>query len=243
MASLGGQKMSDGKQGERFSYTTEVINFILKAADCPSKFRPFLDILIGMAEGRVEFEASDAEVAGRYRGRGQMGATKQWASDKRKGLKEWQDQNGLQFVEYIHGGRDKDKYISTSYKLYLPQYAEQVEAEARKNEIEWKENRDSAIFGAALDLIYKLQEDSRVTLKKKVSTKGFIPSHRVTQQLNTARTLLKQAEELLEKYDFKPDANDKEIVEDIDKSITSIKERGFVENILDTIIFGERVED
>ena len=60
------------------SYVTEAISQLLAAKDCPSKFRPLVDYLVGLAGGCTDwFEAADDEVGlnarltARRRGRGE----------------------------------------------------------------------------------------------------------------------------------------------------------------------------
>jgi hypothetical protein len=238
-----GAKMSDsnakeGKYGEGYSLITETINYILLAADCPQKFRTYIDCLIGIGNEKIKFDASDSEVARQAKGIGAnvgKGASKGWARDRRRDLMKWQEEKNILLVKIVPGKRDSgsQEYTKSSFTLHLLEYAKQVISEANDKKIPKYGNRSTVLRQTANDLVDKLR--SQPINAKNLSY--FDPPTEVLKNLRSARTNLEKATRLLNKYKFKLKKSDKELIQEIEKYIASIKDRGYVENILDSIIF------
>jgi hypothetical protein len=89
------------EQAEKFAFTTDAVTYILSAAGCPNKFRDYIDCLIGIADGNVEFDASDKQIERRRKVKkssGRKGFKEYWARDKRRDLLKWQKENDLKFT-------------------------------------------------------------------------------------------------------------------------------------------------
>lgn len=235
--------MPEGKEkekyGEDYSYVTDAINYILIAAECPQKFHNYIYCLIGIADGRPEFEASDSEVASRARGniaKGYRNATKGWARDKRRDFVKWQDENKITFVDITPGKKTADEYTKSTYKLYLPKYAEQVKDEAQKNEVEFKTDRATAIQQAANGLVAELRAKAGHTTKKKNRT-WISPYDEVLRQLRAARTNLKFAVSVLKQNEFQLLRGDEDLIKAIELYIAEINKIGYVDDILNAMIF------
>lgn len=228
-----------GNFDEDFSFTTEAINQILVEANCPNKFRQYIDCLVGVANRKFEFEASDSELAKRARGR--IGGTnkhadKGWARDKRRDLLDWQDEGNLKLIDFFLRDYDpKTKSRPKSlYHFHLLKYAEQVVEEARKDTISWNHNNSTAIQQAAQKLVYQVL-GRQVNVPK--GKKYIDPSREVVTKIKTAGTNLKEAVRLLKKYDFQLMREDEALVKAIEASIEKIKNRGYVDDISDAVIF------
>jgi hypothetical protein len=236
-------KMSDRNDKEKlvedYSYATEAINQILVAANCPNRFRQYIDCLVGVANGNIEFEASDPMVAKRARGRldgANKHANKEWAKDKRTELLKWQDKGNLKLFE--HEVRDYDKSTRTrppsKYRLHLLRYAEQVITKAQRNDNLWRVNRSKAIEVEAEHLVNEVLGRQVSTPKNK---KYIDPPSEVKIKIKSAKTNLEEAVKILKKYDFSLIREDEQLVETIEKLIRAIRDRGFIDDILDTKIF------
>ena len=112
------------------SYVTEAISQSLAAKDCPSKFRPLVDYLVGLAGGCTDwFEAGDDEVGLNARPTAEgvsRDAACKWVQRMRKGFLEWEKKANVTFIECMPGGRDpktKENYKSR-YKVNLLGLAE-----------------------------------------------------------------------------------------------------------------------
>src|SRR4051812_31157114 len=84
------------EQSEKFAFTTDAVTYILSAAGCPNKFRDYIDCLIGLADGNVEFDATDKQIEGHRKVKkssSQKAQKQYWARDKRRDLLEWQKDN------------------------------------------------------------------------------------------------------------------------------------------------------
>jgi hypothetical protein len=187
------------KTAHDLSSLVYVINQILAAADCPEKFRGYIDCLVGLSKGKYEFEAKDEDVAKHTRPdkKGiKDDSAKRWVSRMRGELNDWQDKNGLVFIEGKPGHKVGIMFISSSYRLPLIKYAEQVIDEARKD-ILWRSNPQQAIRNAAQDLINKLNP-SRVQKSLKIKRRDYREVHR---GLSAARTNLEKVMKYLKDND------------------------------------------
>ena len=90
------------------SYVTEAISQLLAAKDCPSKFRPLVDYLVGLAGGCTDwFEAGDDEVGLNARPTAEgvsRDAACKWVQRMRKGFLEWEKKANVTFIECMPGG-------------------------------------------------------------------------------------------------------------------------------------------
>jgi hypothetical protein len=229
---------STKNKDEDYAYTTAAINHLLVKANCPDKFRPYIFSLIGLANKTIEFEASDKQIATFARGRvegGNVHADKGWARDKRRELVTWQDEGNLEIVKVEV--RDYDSKTRrrppTKYTLNILEYAEQVVAQARQHKLLWSGNHSMAIQFAAEHVVTNLLGQQVNTPKDK-----FIdPPSEVVAMLKTARRNLLKAGKMLKKYNFQLMRWDERQLRAMDKYMKSIRDRGFVDDPLDAIIF------
>src|SRR5205085_11891997 len=98
--------MNDENVSDKTSEKThfiEAITQILKAVNCPTTNRNFIDILIGFGEGEIKFDAYDLELGRRadnpdnYRS---DDSARKWVQRNRKKLQTWQEQNKVFLVEF-----------------------------------------------------------------------------------------------------------------------------------------------
>jgi hypothetical protein len=228
--------MSDSKD---FSFTTEAINQILVEANCPNKFRQYIDCLVGVANKSFEFEASDLDIAKRARGRidgTTKHADKGWARDKRRDLLEWQAMGNLKLIDYEPSDYDSKMGLrpKSLYKFHLLTYAEQVVNNAQKDTNSWNRDNSIAIQRAAQELVKEVLGQQVNTPK---GPKYIDPPTEVKAKIRTARTNLQEAVRMLKKYDFKLMRDDEILVGEIEALIEKIKDRGYVDDILDVKIF------
>lgn len=227
-------------RAEEHSYATDATSYILLAAGCPTKFRTFIDCLIGIADGNVEFEASDQEIAARAKGNknsSSKSASKGWARDRRRDLNKWQKENQFNIFNFIPGGRDEhtDTYIKTQYELYIIDYIKQVIADARANAYLWQSNKHKAIKLAAENFVRQLQ--SQVYTPTNPSRYKGDPYHVSRTRLRTAKTYIKQALDILQRFDISLPRDDEAEINEIESLLDEIKKRGFVDDFFDLYYF------
>mgnify|MGYP003286708424 CR=1 FL=1 len=148
----GANSAKSNKLRLHLSFGTDAINHILVAAGCPESFRSYIDCLIGLSEGRHEFEASDKDIAARVRPDEQSfgrAAGRQWVKRKYGDFEAWQAQRGFNFIEcrrgYMehhtdHKGKKSKIFHPSRYRLHILAHAEKVVSEARKNALGWEAN-------------------------------------------------------------------------------------------------------
>jgi hypothetical protein len=191
-------------QDETFSGTdfTEAINQLLVAVNCPNKHRNFIDTLIGYAERKLRFNVFDLDLGRRADNQNNYrsdNSARKWVQRNRKNLQDWQEQNKVFLVEFSPGFRTGDKppynYVPSSYYLHIIEYAIQVLAVARKDEI-WEKHPRRAIQKAAVKkagniittpIVFKQRVPKDKDVEKQIGTK-----------LQTALTNIEKAIELIE---------------------------------------------
>jgi hypothetical protein len=160
---------ADNKRGDN-QYTiaanigdgTDAINFILVAADCPAKFRPFIDAIVGLAGDRTEwFEADDLQVGMRARvgdEKFSRVAAQKWVQRWRKEFCEWQTRKNLALVECSPGGKDTNGINYRSrYKVNLLRLAADTVKDARDS-TQWNRDPSSALELAAQAILEETPE-------------------------------------------------------------------------------------
>jgi hypothetical protein len=120
------------------SYVTGAISQLLAAKDCPSKFRPLVDYLVGLAGGCTGwFEAADEEVGLKARPTAEgvsRNAACKWVQRMRKDFLTWEKKANVTFIECMPGGKDSatGKRHKSRYKLNLLGLAEATVADAQE---------------------------------------------------------------------------------------------------------------
>jgi hypothetical protein len=154
------------------SFGTDAINHILVAAGCPERYRSYIDCIVGLSEGRHEFEARDKDVAARVRPDEQStskGAARQWLKRTRRDFEAWQEERGFNFIECRHGyiehhtdhaGRKSKIFHSSHYRLHILANVEKVISEAQKNLSRWEDNPLREIELAASKEVLRLSGGS-----------------------------------------------------------------------------------
>jgi hypothetical protein len=185
------------------SFGTDAISHILVAAKCPERFRSYIDCLVGLSDGKHEFEASDNEIAARVRPEADekllsKGATRQWVKRAYRDFEKWQVEHGFSFVEcrrgYIerhtdHEGKEIVIYHKSRYRLHILTYAERVVAEARRNPPAWAEDPLRAIEQAARAEVQRLSGNSGLGSPGRPSN-GMPWYVEIKSYLKTAQTFL-----------------------------------------------------
>lgn len=232
------------EQAEEFAYSTQAVTSILSAAGFPKPFRDYVDCLIGMAGGNVEFDATDELIERRRKAIKPIslqGKKEYWARDRRRGVLKWQKENDLIFLEYKESKYDSKlkRRPPSHFKLYLVEYVQRVITRAKKNNNLWDIDHTLSIKEAAQRLVDELRARPKVV----DSEKNYIdPRTEVLRKLNNAKTLLASALGLLEKHDFELIEDDEALVTSIEQFIAKVRERGFVNPLDMKIITGvERV--
>jgi hypothetical protein len=182
---------------EQFIYTTEALNQILVAADCPEDVRSLIDYLIGFSMGREEFKAFDGELSiyvqtGKRRGK--ESAANQWISHTRKKLIDWQDKSGAGFVIHNEGDFDKNtgKKLRATYQLPILTLIENVMNKAQENIKIWDKNPSLAIALAAEELV-QIHKDDPLTSILNVPRYVKPPHVVIGQNVKLAVTAFKKA--------------------------------------------------
>jgi hypothetical protein len=215
---------------EEFAHTTNAVTYILSAAGCPTKFRDYIDCLIGIAEGKTDFIATDKQITSKRKvakTTDPNATNKDWARDKRRDLLKWQKENELYFLDYKEGIYNKkvNRKGPSHFRLHLVDYVQQVVAEAKKKKFLWKINPTTAIQQAAQEFINVL----RTQPVKEQETNFLDPRTEVLRKMNGAKTMLENAKQLLEKYNFELSKDDELLVTSLEQILKKIKDRGFVD--------------
>lgn len=241
---IGSDEENDQEQSEEFAYTTNAVTYILSAARCPTKFRDYIDCLIGIANGKIEFDATDKQIESRrkvVKSRGGKGVKEYWARDRRRGLLKWQKENDFYLLEYKEGDYDKklNRRGPSHFKLYLVEYVQQVIAEAKKNKLFWDSDRAMAIKQAASKLVNELKAQT-----PEEEEDSYIDVHtEVIRKLKSAKTNIANALGYLEKYEFELSDYDEPLVTSIENLLAKIRKRGFAEFWDTKIITGVKRDD
>lgn len=150
------------------SFGTDAINHILVAAGCPERYRSYIDCIVGLSEGRHEFEVRDKDVAARVRPDEQStskGAARQWVKRTRRDFEAWQAERGVNFIECRHGyiehhtdhaGKKSKIFHPSHYRLHILTHVEKVISEAQKSPVRWEDNPLREIELAACQEILRL---------------------------------------------------------------------------------------
>jgi hypothetical protein len=175
---------------------TDAINFILVAAGCPAKFRPFVDCVIGLAGDRADwFEAGDLEVGMRARADEEefsIPGAKKWVQRWRKDFCKWQHKKNLALIECSPGGQDPtdgERYKSR-YKVNLLMLAAEAVAEARTDP-RWNKSPEHAIEDAAKDVLLRTPETPAYKPRFRAPKRDDDAS--LNRDIKTALTLLEDA--------------------------------------------------
>ena len=109
---------------------TDILSLILAEVGMPADFRGFVDAVLGVSEGRYEFECGDYEMGNRLPTRGQTTAPdsiKKRAQRYRTPFETWQGKAAMVLIEVEHGGEKQGVRYKTLYRLPLLQaWAEAV---------------------------------------------------------------------------------------------------------------------
>jgi len=150
-------KNNTDEESAKGAYFTEAVNQLLVAVNCPQPIRPFLDCLIGYADGKIDIAIFDVELGRRTEpNRGKDAATK-WVQRNRKKLVNWQNENKVVLVECKHGFLDRDKRpVPSRYYIHLTDYVNRVLDEAQKDLKWWNNYPHKAIESAAQNYVSEI---------------------------------------------------------------------------------------
>jgi hypothetical protein len=190
---------------EQFIYTTEALNQILVAADCPENVRSLIDYLIGFSMGREEFKAFDGELSIYVQTENKsVNAANKWVSRTRMDLKDWQDKSGVGFVIHNEGDLDKNynKKHRATYQLPILALIENVMNKAQEDIKLWDKNPSEAIKATAMLLVKKHIDDPLTSILK---SPGYVKPTFVAAKQNykSAATYMKKLLDNLAKPELK----------------------------------------
>ncbi|HZT61366.1 MAG TPA: hypothetical protein VFA21_22355 [Pyrinomonadaceae bacterium] len=226
------------KLDDEYTYRIAAISQIFVKANCPDKFHKYIFCLVAVADQDYVFQASDATVATHARGKIEGGGThadKGWARDKRRELSDWQNDGNLELVgiEVQDPDTKTHKRPPTKYTMHILKYAEQVVAAAKQSDLNWQLSSSAAIERAADELVADLL-GRRVNVQQK---KYLHPPSEVVAMIKNARTNLKKAAEMLKKHNFQMMRDDEDLLDELERYIKEVRDRGFIDDLLDTPIF------
>ncbi|HST51591.1 MAG TPA: hypothetical protein VLJ61_06220 [Pyrinomonadaceae bacterium] len=207
------------------SHITEAINQLLSFSNCPSKFRGYVDALLGISRGAIEIEITDHALASHARGDASSiskeGLTK-WIQRMRKNFDSWQRNLGIVFIECESGGYEKTtgSYRKSHYKLPIIQYATTVINEAKKS-AGWETDPQYQIGLAALEVIDGMKATQAIIPQKR-SYSGFYKTE-VRTSMRTAKAKLKRALDFLEDKDMTISAQDEQLIKDLENLLKRIR--------------------
>jgi hypothetical protein len=171
-----------------FSYGTDALQNLLVAANCPETFYSYIYCLIGLSNGNIDVEIKNADLVKLVRISEEArsdNADELWLNRRQKGLRNWQQRNGFNFVEWISGrGRRKQQFTSgppyvgipTHYHLHILNHITTVMEEAQNNYLLWHKDPLEAIKLAAEKEVERLSRIPRLVSKsgKKFSRAWFV---------------------------------------------------------------------
>lgn len=184
------------------SHQTEAINQLLAVKHCPSKFRPLIDYLIGVAKGHTDWiEKTDAEVGLCSRSSDQLtsrSAAEKYVQRFRKDFMVWQNKRNLAYIEFSGGGKDTkaNEVYASRYKLNIIDLARRTVEMAQTMATVWGENPRRALELAAIEIA----EDTPQTPPSKPRFRSPKRDDDALLKRNpkTALTLLKEVRDILE---------------------------------------------
>jgi Domain of unknown function (DUF3854) len=157
-----------GRQLPReMSRHADAVSFILVAAECPARFRAFVDAVLGAADGDAErwFDAADFSVGMRARAEADLSrnsdeapttfvkpirkeTVEKWTQRARRDFNEWQEAAGLTLVETMPGGKADGRNCPSRYRLPVLRLAAEAYEQARLDP-RWKSKPARALRRAA----------------------------------------------------------------------------------------------
>jgi len=205
---------------------TDAIQFILKTVDCPPKVRNLIDILLGISEGRLDFETTRKEIASRLRDT--YGLVEQESAIKAvqrmlRQLKKWQEDNQLNLIEYLHGSRNKEGTIinKSRYHLHIIPIADEVIALAKTYPL-WDIDRAKAIDSAVMALKSIFAPHPVMPQKRR---SGKLPrSKKIEMNIRAGITNFRNAMQILEE-DKSIIVIDDKVVDEIEGILRELKKR------------------
>jgi len=178
----------------------EAITQILKAVNCPSINRNFIDILIGYGEGKNKFDIYDIQLGRRADNPNSSrndNSARKWVQRNRNKLQTWQEQNKIYLIEFKPGyqkGEGKDFVnVPSRYYLHIVEYANQILADAQKDNY-WDKSPSGAIERAAIKKAKNIITTPIIFRPRKPKKKEA--SEQIKTKLSSALTLIEKAIEL-----------------------------------------------
>lgn len=174
----------------KLSAGTDALNYTLAAFNVPAEFRAYIDALVGLSAGSLDwFDASDFQVGQRARdgeSRITRGALTKWTQRQRNEFADWQESQGVTLIEVMPGGQDRHgERHKSRYRLPVLELALQVHRDAQASR-EWTRSRDKAMRRAA-----------GVTVRNVISSLTAPP---VRERFNRPRRTAETYKRLVETY-------------------------------------------
>lgn len=205
-------------QDTDLSFLTSAVTQILRATNCPNICRDFIDGLVSVSGGRIDFSISDADLAEGVQTEKKpilRKSRQKWAQRRRNIIKDWNRGLGVDFITFKSGkkGATATEFIPTSYHLPLYSYAIKVIKSAKSDAGGWNQNPNAAIENATNELMNDLGV-------KLVSVPLATPKTRKTyfealKRIKSAKTNLEIAAKILQENDTGIYDEGEEVVEEL----------------------------
>lgn len=217
------QDKKTAQEWEPTSERADAIHYILAVTNCPKKVSQLINILLGISKGFPEFDSTHRKIATRLSD-SLLTADEnaiQWVKRAHRELKEWQDKNQLNLVEYEPGSKKKDGTLEESrYRLQIIHFADMVIELAKKSPL-WKRFKSRALKEAALELKPEYcPMDVLYHRRRKTPDRSSM----IRKHLTSSVSHMKKALEMLDK---KNDIIliDEETIEEYEKVLNELKSR------------------
>ncbi|MDQ1558093.1 MAG: hypothetical protein QOD32_1153 [Pyrinomonadaceae bacterium] len=182
--------MSSKKADEesvKVANSTEAINQLLRAVDCPTGLHAFLRCLIGYADGRIDVSVFDAELGARINFNRSEDASAKWVYRNRRKLLDWQKENHIQLVECKSGFVNKDgKPIPSRYYIHLTNYINRILEEAQNDKSRWNKIPHVAIEFATRRILNEIYAEPREFKPRESKAKDIAKD--ISKRLNLANS-------------------------------------------------------
>lgn len=218
---------TDESQDTELAYLTSAVTQILRATNCPTGCRDFIDGLLSVSDGRIDFSIRDADLAEGAKTEKKTllrESHQKWAQRRRKAIKNWQEGIGVDLITFKPGKSNPkiNEYIPTSYHLPLYSYAIQVIKSAMNDE-GWGRNPNAAIERAARELMNELgAKPVNIPAAKSKSRKTY---DEALSKIRLARTSLATAAKILKDNDTGIYDDGEEAIEEVRQLTEELKAR------------------
>ncbi|HEX8177263.1 MAG TPA: hypothetical protein VF543_19395 [Pyrinomonadaceae bacterium] len=215
---------------ELTSARTDAIQYILAVVNCPQSVRRLINILVGVSEGRIEFETTRKEISSRIKGTVVDKAATDLVKSAHKQMKRWQEEKELNLVEYEPGYKEKQtgRLHKSRYYLHIFPLADKVIEYAQKEKL-WASDRAQALEMAAEE--YLSSFCPQAIMYHRSRSHKLSESKEIEKYVRTGITNLKKAMDILDK-DKSTILLERSVIDELEQTLEELKNHLWYKNMI-----------